>query len=225
MGSRQSISRMGVRAVALTIPILAVTAAAAAVQQQTPEWYRGDAATEAERSAGGKPASPGVRPGRVVRLPEPRAAERNDPGAGQPETAVREIGFGRDLSMIGLNPVDQGDLVWHSLSNGGQAAAVSIVSPGAAALRAELVFRALPDGVEVRVYAGSEEAGSGWPAPLPEDIRAKVSAEGSYSMWTPTVTGESLTIEFFLPRGARRAGLTVSIPLISHIEIDPPRPC
>ena len=49
------------------------------------------------------------------------------------------------------------------------------------------------------------------------------AAPRAASLWTPTVDGESLAIEFFLPKGVASGSLRVAVPALSHLEIEPKR--
>ena len=44
---------------------------------------------------------------------------------------------------------------------------------------------------------------------------------GAVSVWTPTVAGDALAVELYLPPGTSPAGLRVSIPRVSHLAVEP----
>ena len=161
-------------------------------------------------------------PPATVRLPPPTADER-DPGPrdeGRRPASYR-VGFGRAFAALAVDVPDQDDLVWQPTADGGRAATLAVASPGASALRAQLRFDAVPAGLEVRVYDPTGGPGNEAMVTLPEGPPAAPGTLGS--VWTATVDGATLAIEFYLPAGSKTAGLRFSIPRLSHLDVHPMR--
>ena len=166
-------------------------------------------------------------PPRKFRLPPPTADERDDdeepPTDGQPTPNVYRVGFGRSFEDHRVAVPDQAALRWRSTAGGGQVATFELLSPGAAALRAQLVFEAAPAGTEVRVHDPDAPATTTEVVPLTAEWREELAAGGSAPVWTPTVVGDSLAVEFYLPRGAKQRDLRFSVPRVSHLDVHPMR--
>ncbi len=185
-----------------------------------------------------------LAPQRVFELPAPtrseqlgadaaagaRATARSPPGvagdAGRaaatdqaaPVLKVYRTGIGRDLGQLPGGVPDTSALDWVATPDGGLATALAVVSKGAVAVRVRLVIRAPPRGLEVRVYDAA-----GTPATV-ESVPAHqmtATAGGSVEVWTPTVPGETMTVELYLPPGTAPGALEVSVPTLSHLEADP----
>ena len=180
------------------------------------------AAAQDARSRGTLPLAAAADAGLTVVLPPVRTQERSaglagDDGTPSPGPAI--VGFGRDLGSLRGAAVGPQDLVWESTPEGGAAATVAIVSPGAAALRAQLLLTAPPPELEVGFYDPRDpERTVTW---VPHDeLRATHSgADGGLVYWSPIVPGERIAVAFYLPPGASRK-VVVSIPRVSHL--DPP---
>ena len=166
-------------------------------------------------------------PPRKFRLPPPTADERDDdeepPADGQPTPNVYRVGFGRSFEDHRVAVPDQAALRWRSTAGGGQVAPFELLSPGAAALRAQLVFEAAPAGTEVRVHDPDAPATTTEVVPLTAEWREELATGGAATVWTPTVTGDALAVEFYLPRGARKGDLRFSVPSVSHLDEHPMR--
>ena len=160
--------------------------------------------------------------GLTVELPPVRAQERSAGFAGDdgtPSPGPAQVGFGRDLRSLRGDVVGPTDLVWESTPDGGTAATVAVVSPGAAALRAQLLLTAPAPELEVGFYDPRDpERTVTW---VPHDeLRATHSdADGGLVYWSPIVRGDRIAVAFYLPPGSSRK-VVVSIPRISHL--DPP---
>ena len=156
---------------------------------------------------------------RIV-LPPPTAGEK---ASAQPKSADTipvppRIGFGRDLALLLGSAPDADDLVWEDLANGGQVASLVIVSPGALALRVQLELPHAPRGLEVRFYDPDgpvEEVG-----PVPHSELIGYGGRASTAYWSPTVAGDAIAIELYLPPGVTPK-LKLIVRRISHLEANP----
>ena len=165
-------------------------------------------------------------PPRKFQLPPPTADERDDdeaPADGLPTPTVYRVGFGRSFEDHDVEVPDQAALRWRSMAGGGQVATFELVSPGAAGLRAQLVFQSAPAGTEVRVYDPDAPATTTEVVPLTAEWREELATGGAASVWTPTVAGDLLAVEFYLPRGAKQGDLRFSVPRVSHLDVHPMR--
>ena len=214
---------------AVTLTVAQWTHAAVAVPGEEylgdPESDASDRRRAAPRDDAGARGIITATPPRKFRLPPPTDDERDDeqPADGQPRPTVYRVGFGRSFEDHRVAVPDQADLRWRSTAGGGQVATFELLSPGAAALRAQLVFQSAPAGTEVRVYDPDAPATTTEVVPLTAEWREELATDGSATVWTPTVVGDSLAVEFYLPRGARKGDLRFSVPNVSHLDEHPMR--
>ncbi|MYE81766.1 MAG: hypothetical protein F4X36_07950, partial [Gammaproteobacteria bacterium] len=138
------------------------------------ETFRAQAAqadTDAGGSAGREPLAPQI----VHRLPAPTRSEMSradDAGAADDvdglKPPVQHLGFGRNLAQHMGAVADSAGLSWVPTPDGGLAAALGVVSPGAKALRVRLAIEGAPRGLEVRVYDAAGTAATVAPGPRPQ---------------------------------------------------------
>ena len=157
---------------------------------------------------------------RRIVLPPPAVDERRSsvPRSTDGGPVLPRIGFGRDLALLTGSAPSVDDLVWEDLAAGGRAASLTIVSPGARALRLQLEISKAPPGLEVRFYDPEEAAARIEPVPRSELIRNGGGAPATY--WSPTVAGDGIAVELYLPAGTT-ANLEMIVRRISHLEENP----
>lgn len=124
------------------------------------------------------------------------------------EKAYR-VGLGRALPSTLSNTIDLNTWQWHSVS-GGQVAHFSMTSPDALRVRAEVYLDTAPAGVELRFYAPAD----------PSHVTA-VYGSSDKQFWSPTVAGDTLGLELFLPEGIKPSQVSLRIPRLSHLALDP----
>ena len=153
-------------------------------------------------------------------LPPPAVDERRSsvPRSTDGGPVLPRIGFGRDLALLTGSAPSVDDLVWEDLAAGGRAASLTIVSPGARALRLQLEISKAPPGLEVRFYDPEEAAARIEPVPRSELIRNGGGAPATY--WSPTVAGDGIAVELYLPAGTT-VNLEMIVRRISHLEENP----
>ena len=128
-----------------------------------------------------------------------------------------EIGFHRELPpQYAGNLADR--LYWLPGDGDTIVGALSVTSPGAAAVRAALRVRNLGDG-EIRFF---DEQSNSRHAPI---RRGELSAEEwtdlqTRTIWSPVVDGDVVGVEVVLPSSARR-GFSLIVEKISHIHTSP----
>ena len=165
--------------------------------------------------------TPTVRatPGAKVELPASAAEERF---AGLRRDADRKgpgiIGFGRDLDALTGTPVGPRDFVWETAPDGEATAAIVLVSPGAAGIRAQLLAKSVPDDLKAGFYDPRDVGGTVEWVSAGELTATPSTTEDGYLYWSPTVAGDSIGIELRIPSGAWR-GASVVIPRISHLDL------
>ena len=189
------------------------TLAANAPIRVSPEVYQ--PATTASRQAKPVPATTlhvnqPVRP-RSVTLSVPPAtalkALQNQSGSRR----AFQIGFQR--SIPDLPPV--AEWTW-TVTNQGQAGHFTITSLDAQRIRTLLLLeQPLPDGVEIRVYAPNlaEEVYG----PYGNAQFLTLPGQTLPALWTPTLSGDTLGIEVFVPAGVDPEAVKLRVPQLSHI--------
>jgi hypothetical protein len=115
------------------------------------------------------------------------------------------IGVGRVLPQ----PLDSAELRWIELDDGGLAANVQINSPEAAALRLQLRAQSWPDGAELRVHA---------PGHAGVALLTGADLKPDRPHWLPTVDGDTLLLELYLPPGSDPDSIGLTLPRLSHLR-------
>jgi lysyl endopeptidase len=141
------------------------------------------------------------------------AADTTPAGAGTaPQRAKRralKIGFARAIPG-GEQPLATAALPWQRLPDGGEAARISVSSPGAAAIRMGVALTTAATNVALRF------AGSGQPRQVYGPFAAReVAASGLY--WSPVLEGDVATLEIYLPPGVTPGDVQLALPMISHL--------
>jgi lysyl endopeptidase len=142
---------------------------------------------------------------RIDALKRSNASERRSRvQVGVHRDAASEAEFS-DLSSLSWVPVD-----------GGFAARIEVVSPGANGLRVAIRPDRLPDGVEIRV-AGDADAS---PMDKVYVAQARSLIDGNGSYWTSVTDGERQQLEFFAPSGIDLATVVPRIDAIAHLLVE-----
>jgi lysyl endopeptidase len=178
----------------------------------------------ATKSAAPRLVLPTTAPALSIALPAPSTAERGRvkaqnlrmPANAREAVAGSKgrplaIGFGRSIASAS-GTVALARLPWQTLPDGSRAARIQIVSPDAAGLRVALQMPASDPDLSVRFAGAGDGAVFG---PVPANAIADDTAQfGSY--WSPTIEGNTATIEFVAPAGVDLDGVTLTIPRLSH---------
>lgn len=126
-----------------------------------------------------------------------------------------QVGIRRELPELPA----VSDWVWSDVA-GGRAGQFVINSEQATRIRILLQTEVpLPVGAEIRIYDPVANA-SVVPVFGPYTEQDFIRQGQSATFWTPTIAGEQLGIELFLPEGIDPATLQLSIPLVSHVAYD-----
>lgn len=142
---------------------------------------------------------------------EHHRAGRSTPAKSRPLA----IGYPRELPE-GSRTVLLAGLAWKALPDGGRAARIEVLSPGAAALRLSLAMAAADPDLSLRF------AGSGLRAQvqdvIPANVVAEVASRGE-AYWSPVLEGDLATIELHAGAGASIDGLALKLGPLSHLVI------
>lgn len=120
-----------------------------------------------------------------------------------------KVGLGRALPSALSGKIDLSQWQWMNVT-GGQVAHFSVSSSGAARVRAQVQLGAMPAGVELRFYAPSNTS-----------LVFQPSISANSTFWSPTVTGDTLGLELFLPSGVTPNQVELSLLQLSHLVLDP----
>ncbi len=196
---------------------------AARATHAEPEVARGEPGANDVRVA---PALPAVNAAHVfLAAPSPAAYPKELVAPAKLGTPL-QVGFGR--SVVELQDEDRtaAHLAWQRLDDGTHAAAVSVTSAGAAALRMGLDVIALPRGARLRFHRGDgspafEVPGEEVVASIARNLAAGENAAAARIYWSPVIEGDSATLEIVLPPGARTSGVRLAAPMVSHLVVSP----
>lgn len=119
------------------------------------------------------------------------------------------VGVGRALPASVSQPIDLTTWQWTAV-NGGKVAHFTLTSSGALRVRAQVQLGDLPTGVELRFYSVLD----------PSKVFDPAAAANSL-FWSPTVEGDTLGLELFLPTGVDASEVKLAIPQLSHLVVDP----
>ena len=116
-----------------------------------------------------------------------------------------QVGISRKLSRIDFTALD-----WTNISTG-RIAHIIIQSNQAESLRVLLDAKHIPDGVEIRFFSPSQlnQAVTTYTAD-------SIAQKGNH-FWSPSIEGEQIGIEIYLPTSVKPSELELSIPQISHL--------
>ena len=146
------------------------------------------------------------------------------------DSVPKQIGFARQIESLSEHQRFKKTLNWREIQDGGHTATIIISSPEAKALRVGIIVNKLPQETEFRFFDINNET-SGLSATLitGEQINhllqlnknADPDHPDSQTYWSPTVSGESIGIEIYLPPGIHPGNIDIAIPFLSHIFVSP----
>lgn len=140
--------------------------------------------------------------------------------------APRKIGFGRDIAQAASTAGTAARLDWQTRADGRRAAALSITSSQAMAVRLGVLVRSLPETATLRVYAQGatvayETSGAEILATLQRNQAAGDTSDAARTYWAPAVDGAEATLEIELPAGIDPAKVEIAVPRLSHLFAAP----
>ena len=185
----------------------------------------GDAAplTRPRRNTATSPALTTIE---LAPLAQAASVGTEEPKAGEP----LRVGSHRSVPTQWSGLIPPTDLPWEAAANGGQLATLAIRSPGARAIRAELLFESLPEGAEVRFYAPTSPETAHGPFDgthlvRRRDLVSRLRAD-ERTTWSPLIGGDEMVIEVFVPVESGTDEVWFGIETVAHIDRLPydPRP-
>lgn len=180
--------------------------------EAAPEKLHLDPANLPQReSRGGFNLSDQVLPGLTAE--EIKRLQQTD---GSNEKGLR-VGIGRDI------PDSFGEANgWNWVAvDGGKVAHLGVTSTGAVRIRAQLQVGELPEGVELRFFAPTEPATVYGPFTRTELANQPKDATGKTLFWSPSVAGDALKVEVFLPDAVEPSAINLKVLQVSHMVLDP----
>ena len=145
------------------------------------------------------------------------------------DSIPKQVGFSRTVAALSTTEDTAQQFQWKKLSGKGHHGGLEISSPQAVALRVAMTVDNLPADVEFRFY-GKENvavvnvdlvAGQAILDILETNKKADPSDPAGKYFWSPTVDGDTLGMEIYLPEKVDPSSLEVAFPLLSHISIPP----
>ena len=208
-------SRSGHLANLSTTPLDPSRAACAALRSPAPS-VRGTTGPQTRARVARKSASGGASAASVLRIVLSAADSAGTASAARTgATPPERIGVHRELPNA-----FRGDLAprldWVPGTGEAIVGAVSVTSPGAAALRTGLRVD-LPPGGEMRFFDGQGERDEGWPVITRDDLHFEGGRPDI--LWSPVVPGETVGIEITLPSRQARSDFSLVIERASHIFV------
>ena len=141
-----------------------------------------------------------------------------------------KIGVKREIDQLNSLDLVSDVFSWSSLPDGGNFAALHIISPTAAAIRIAIRVEELPAQAELRFYEAGNEidpnkslvvTGKQILNLLNLNRNAEPDNPESGIYFSPTLEGDAVGLEIYLPPGLSTEGVKISIPYLSHIGVSP----
>ncbi len=158
-------------------------------------------------------------PARVIVLGPPTTSERDSLTALRARAQARPlknaksrgvpVGFARRVAAPD-NAIRLADLDWHRVSDGMNAARIALTSPGAVAIRVELLLKDAPEGLALRFRGSRSQAPVFGPYPF-----RPLQSDGRF--WSPVLEGETATIELEVPEAISAGDARLDITMVSHL--------
>jgi len=146
------------------------------------------------------------------------------------DSIPHQIGFARHIESLSEKKRLKKALNWIGTQDGGYTATIIISSPEAKALRVGLIIDKLPQETEFRFFAIDDDKSLPTVALITGEQINKLQVlnkavdpdhPDSQTYWSPTVAGESMGIEIYLPPGIHPDNFVIAIPFLSHIFVSP----
>lgn len=126
--------------------------------------------------------------------------------------APEPIGIVRPLQDVLPSEISSADLEWLDVSEG-KIAHWAVQSPGAVALRLQLTVTQINEGGEIRFFSLNDPTKT-YKAFRKQQLMPNGSAK---AFWSPTVDGDVIGIELFIPNTAGEPDIRIETPKLSHI--------
>lgn len=165
-----------------------------------------------------------VKTQRNIRLEPFGESEKSSLPPAEKDSPLR-IGAERNMPSPYSQKVDLASLEWTRLETGGQAAILTVTSPGAEAVRMGLSVKEMAEDIEIRFFGMEAPQKVFGPYTveklIQKDIQVEKSSKGYITQkqlfWSPVIEGDTVGMEIYLPEGRQLNELSFSIPQIAHI--------
>ena len=133
-----------------------------------------------------------------------------------------KIGFNRDIPSALAGTLESRNWAW-AAANDGLVAALSVRSPGAAALRLGLEVRDLPPNTELRFFGFTADAEVFGPFTAVDVLpqTAGPAVESGRRFWSPIVSGDTIAVEIFVPAASDVRSVSLTATSVSHLLMNP----
>ncbi len=148
-----------------------------------------------------------------VRVPAPLPTQRT--GTDGCRRGPAAVGTGQRVPAEHQGPLE-GKLSWENAADGGVTAALSITATGAKGLRIALEA-SLPEGGEIRFFDPADPEPKFGPLDS-EDFSPGNAEASSRPFWSPTVAGDTIGLEIYLPSPVQQAAVTLQLRRLSVLE-------
>src|SRR5258708_1784186 len=175
-----------------------------------------------DSSARAKAVPPKAKRVKAVQLAAPEPGQ-NAKTRGEGKTGVPlQIGFNRNVPGFEDEAATISALEWEEQLGGGHLAAVSINSPGAAALRVGLVVNRVHAAATFRFYGPDdaklfEVTGQEILDLIARNLDSGEQGRAAHTYWSPVIESATIVMEIELPPDAKTSELRISAPEISHL--------
>ena len=171
---------------------------------------------------GARHAAPRARHAKRVELDAPSPTELAQVEPANKRGLPPRIGFGRPLASLFGDDSTRRALEWEALDDGSQVAAISVTSPGAAALRLGVRINDLPADAVFRFHDEDREelhevSGAQVLALLAANAAAGEHGPDARTFWSPIIESSTIVMEIQLPPGVAASKLRISAPVLSHL--------
>ena len=146
-----------------------------------------------------------------------RAENARGRATGGAQVEMKRVAIGVERELQARAAASPAALDWTPVE-GGRAARLSVSSPEAPALRVALDLSGVPTDIEMVFF------GSGASEKLFGPFRVGDIADRTAAWWSPMTPGETLTVEFFEPRGVRASGNDPRVANVAHLFSNPADP-
>nr|MBF0223588.1 BACON domain-containing protein [Desulfobulbaceae bacterium] len=146
------------------------------------------------------------------------------------DSVPNQIGFARQIESLSELSLFKQLLNWYKIQDGGYSATIIISSPGAKALRVGIIVNKLPQETEFRFFELENETSDLFPVLVTGEqinflLQVNKTADpdhpDSQTYWSPTVPGDNIGIEIYIPPDIEPENVEMAIPFLSHIFASP----
>jgi Trypsin-like peptidase domain/Putative binding domain, N-terminal/Domain of unknown function (DUF4214) len=146
------------------------------------------------------------------------------------DSGPNQIGYARQIATLSDPQRFKQELNFRVIQDGGRTATIIISSPEAKALRVGIMVSKLPEEAEFRFFESNNQTDT-VPATLITgrqinhllQLNKNADPDHPYSRvyWSPTIDGENIGIEIYLPPWIHPDDFDIAIPFLSHLEVSP----